>query len=299
MNADSSVPNTYLVVEGENLTVGSGWTARRWGEGNYFSDTTASFMNRKAYLHMPATARPSSHATAWVHIPDAGEYLVLARYEALERFETPFRITVAQNGKTVLDHVYGLTTNLKIWANERKGTPNCDPGLNRVCQFVCGPEALAWEGLSPEHPKASLAAGPISIAVRAANRSMPLLADVNLDTLLLTRNESDAWLRLRMENGTLPLDGLLTQAGEAYAQITNTGNVSLNFTVPASIPKTPSGQAEGHLTNPVTKTVGSRLGSRQAAAGRPKASTMAAARTWPSRRAKTAPFSTSATCSTP
>ena len=252
--------STYVVVEGENFTVGSGWKAKRWGEGNYFADTTMSFMNRKAYLHLPATARPSSRATAWVHIEDAGDYAVLARYEALERFDTPFRVTIEQNGKTVLDHVYGLTSNLKIWANERRGTPGCDPGLNRVCQFVCGPESNVWEGLSPEHPKATLVAGAIGITISAANRSVPYLGDVNLDTMLLTRNESDAWLRLRMENGTLPLDGLLSQSGEVYAQIHNTGNVSLNFTVPASIPKAPCGQAAGDLTNPVTKTIGSWTG---------------------------------------
>ena len=58
-------------------------------------------------------------------------------------------VTIEQNGKTVLDHVYGLTSNLKIWANERRGTPGCSDSLNRVCQFVCGPESNVWEGLSP------------------------------------------------------------------------------------------------------------------------------------------------------
>ena len=249
----------YVIVEGENLTVSNGWSVRRWGEGNYFSDTTVSFMNRKAYLHLPATARRSSSATAWgVHIADPGDYLVLARYEALERFDTPFRIVVSQNGAIVLDHVYGLTSNLKIWGNERRGTPGCSQGLNRVCQFVCGPEGLVWEGLSTEHPKATLVEGHIDITITgSANRSVPYLGDINLDTLLITRNESDAWLRLNIENGTLPLDGLLSQAGEVYAQFQNTGNVSLNFTVPSSIPKAPCGQSSGDLTNPVPTAVGS------------------------------------------
>ena len=40
-----------MVAEAENFTVAEGWTARDWGDNNYFcSDLNNVFLSRRAYL---------------------------------------------------------------------------------------------------------------------------------------------------------------------------------------------------------------------------------------------------------
>ena len=47
------------------------------------------------------------------------DFNVHAYFEAVYRFETPFKVTIEQAGEVVMEAVYGRRTNLKV------KTPNC------------------------------------------------------------------------------------------------------------------------------------------------------------------------------
>jgi hypothetical protein len=87
-------------LEAENMTGNGGWEARHWAQGgNYFASTVNNvFMSRRRFLHAPADATSHAVAHGTVTVGAAGPYLVMVRYEALYRFETPFRLTVRQVG---------------------------------------------------------------------------------------------------------------------------------------------------------------------------------------------------------
>lgn len=58
-------------------------------------------------------------------------------------------------------------------------------------------------------------------------------AERSLDVLVLSRNHSDAQMRLRHAPLVLPLDGWLTQGGEVFAKVHNHNRThALNFTFP-------------------------------------------------------------------
>ncbi|MGB9643083.1 MAG: hypothetical protein ACPL3Q_07795, partial [Candidatus Ratteibacteria bacterium] len=113
-------PDGTIFCEAEEFTVIKGaWQAKPWGE-NYFAATFANtFLSRKAFLGVPEQCEESI-ATINAKIDKAGEYLVLVRYEAPYRFETQFRIRIEQNGKILMDKLYGARDNLKIWAFGQK-----------------------------------------------------------------------------------------------------------------------------------------------------------------------------------
>jgi hypothetical protein len=123
----------FVVLEAENLTtaaanvfsklnsparvaVRQGWRPRAWGAGNYFAASGSNtFHSRRAHLHAPA-ATVTSMASATIVIPQTGVFSVLARYEALYRFDSAFRVLIHQDGQLKFDRVYGLRSSLKIWA---------------------------------------------------------------------------------------------------------------------------------------------------------------------------------------
>src|SRR5690349_16874786 len=97
-----------ILAEAEAFQVVSpGWQAKPWGT-NYYNGTFANtFLSRKAYLGAPEQCE-RTEARREVHIPAAGSYLALVRYEQVHRFETRFRLRIEQGGKVKLDREYGL-----------------------------------------------------------------------------------------------------------------------------------------------------------------------------------------------
>ena len=191
----------------------SGWQARPWGE-NYYAATFANcFLSRKAFLGAPEDC-DETVATINVEVKDAGRYLVLARYEAAYRFETQFRLKVEQGGEVKLNRLYGARDNLKIWAFSQKIKKEVAWGWGAV-------ENIVWEGhdtfvdLRPGLARISLIAGP---------QPAPQ-AKRNVDLIMLTRDVQQVQMRIDQE-GYLPLDGWLTQAGDVYLKATNTGQAS-------------------------------------------------------------------------
>ena len=180
-------------------------------------------MSRRGYLTALANATDVVPATATVAVPTAGRWQLLVRYEALTRFDTNFRVTITQQGVKKLDAVFGLLTNLKVWAHSvTKHQPAeglngtvCGPGLNAVCKWPYGPENMVWEGLENESMVADLEAGTVDIALSVDTSSIGVrdAADRNVDMLMLTQNTSDWERRMNDELRNLPGDGLLSQVG--------------------------------------------------------------------------------------
>jgi len=176
-----------------------GWQAMPWGE-NYYDGTTGGggFLSRKAYLGAPAQC-PETAASINVDIKEAGNYLVLARYEGVSRYETRFTIKIAQNGKTVFYRPYGVG---RQWSG----------GRGRILWEGY----QAWAALQPGLATITLIAGPQP--EYAARR--------NVDVIMLTRDEAQVKTRIAKSTRPdvyLPLDGWLTQDSDVWLRVTNTG----------------------------------------------------------------------------
>ncbi|HKB38198.1 MAG TPA: hypothetical protein VKD72_17250, partial [Gemmataceae bacterium] len=216
------VSDTTIIAEAEEFRVDrpGGWKVKPWGE-NYFVATFAnSFLSRKAFLGAPEQC-DESVATIEVQVPKAGRYLVLARYESVYRFETQFRIRVEQNGKQLFDRLYGARDNLKIWAFQQK--------LQREIAWGWGAvENIVWEG----HDAAvQLGAGKTKLSL-VAGQQKGNAAKRNVDLVMLTSDEKQVKDRIDKEN-YLPLDGMLTQAGDVHLKLHNAKDAApLTLTVP-------------------------------------------------------------------
>jgi len=210
------MPDGNLLVEAEEFQpLKPGWTPKKWGENYYAATFANSFLSRKAYLGADEQAECS--ATINIKVPKAGRYLVLVRYEAAYRFETQFRVRVEQNGKAALDRLYGARKNLKIWAFSQK--------LKAEHAWSWGAsENIVWEG---HNAYANLQPGIATITLTTGKQPAPS-AKRNIDCLLLTTDEEQVKMRIEKEK-YLPLDGMLTQAGDVFMKVTNRGSTELTF----------------------------------------------------------------------
>lgn len=215
------VSDTTIIAEAEEFTVKApGWQAKAFGT-NYHAATFANcFLSRQAYLGAPEQC-DKTVATIEVEVPKAGKYLALVRYEACYRFETQFRLQVEQDGKNKLDRPYGARDNVKIWAFGQK--------LKKEVAWDWGAsETIVWEG----HDAAvELAAGKARLTLIAEKQPEPA-ARRNVDLVMLTSDETQVKNRIEKEQ-YLPLDGMLTQAGDVYLKVHNgKDSGALKLTVP-------------------------------------------------------------------
>jgi len=214
-------PDGTIFCEAEEFTVEKpGWQARSWGE-NYFAGTFANtFLSRKAFLGAPEQC-DETVATIGINVADAGRYLVLVRYEAVYRFETQFRVKVEQAGRVRMDRLYGVRSNVKIWPFGER--------LKKEVAWSWGAgENMVWEG---HDAYADLDRGPAKITLLAGRQPAPQ-ARRNVDVVMLTRDEAQIRERIEKE-GYLPLDGMLTQAGDVWARLLNQSDGSaMSLTLP-------------------------------------------------------------------
>ncbi|GIW82980.1 MAG: hypothetical protein KatS3mg105_4787 [Gemmatales bacterium] len=213
----SSQPDGLLICEGEEFQVRSpGWQAKPFGTNYYAATFANSFLSRQAFLGAPEQCEESA-ATIQVDVPKAGKYLVLVRYEAAFRFETQFRVRIEQQGQRVLDRLYGARDNVKIWAFRQK--------LKKEVGWSWGAvENIVWEG---HDAFANLQKGPAEITLLAGKQPEPA-ARRNIDLVMLTTDVEQVRMRIEKEN-YLPLDGMLTQAGDVWLRVTNRGSKPLTF----------------------------------------------------------------------
>ncbi len=222
-NAVKQQPDGLYICEAEEFQVApqtpssaAGWQAKPYGENYYAATFANSFLSRQAFLGAPAQCEKTV-ATRRVKIEQAGEYLVLVRYEAAYRFETQFRVQVEQAGKIVLDRPYGAREQLKIWAFRQK--------LKQEVGWSWGAvENIVWEG---HDALAGLQPGIAEIRLIAERQPAPA-ARRNIDLVMLTTDREQVEMRIEKEN-YLPLDGMLTQSGDVYLRVTNRGSQRLTF----------------------------------------------------------------------
>jgi hypothetical protein len=200
-----------VVVEAEELQVHSpGWRALPYGTNYYAATFANTFLSRQAYLGAPEHG-PLTEAGVDIRVPTAGRYLALVRYEAAYRFETRFRLRIEQANQTRLDRLYGSLDNLKVFAF---GT-----GLQRDhINDWGGADSIVWEG---NDAYVDLQPGVAHLTLVADDQPEPA-ARRNVDVIVLTTDEEDVKTRLAKEP-YLPLDGLLTQAGDAFLRVHNHG----------------------------------------------------------------------------
>ncbi|MHB9106909.1 MAG: beta-galactosidase trimerization domain-containing protein [Armatimonadota bacterium] len=216
-------PDGQIICEAEEFKVvkpgpgaAQGWVARNWGENYYAATFANTFLSRKAFLGAPEDC-DETMATINVNVKEAGRYLVLARYEAPYRFEARFSIKIEQNGKEVFNQLFGARNNVKVWAFGER--------LKAEVAWPWGAvENLVWEGYLGEgiNHYAELQPGLAKVSLVAGRQPGPR-GKRNVDLVMLTRNEADIKLRVEQEGPHLPIDGILTQAGDVWARVTNTG----------------------------------------------------------------------------
>jgi len=212
---------TYFCEAEEFRARAGGWQARPWGENYYANMGGNTFLSRKAFLGAPEQVRREASATIDVDIEEAGRYLVLARYEACYRFETQFTLRIAQRGKTIFDRRYGARENVKIWGRDF-GQSKLQPEVAWSWGAV---ENIVWEG---HDAFADLQPGKATITLLAGQQPEPA-AKRNVDLVMLTRDEAQVAMRIEKES-YLPLDGMLTQAGDVYLRVTNPGKEAATVT---------------------------------------------------------------------
>jgi hypothetical protein len=98
-------------------------------------------------------------------------------------------------------------------------------------------ENMVWEG---QGTQCSLVKGDAIVTLMIDNTTLSAenpMADRNIDTLMITTNATDIQSRYTsFETGhtSLPLDGLLSQAGEVYAKISSRNDSQVQLVVPYS-----------------------------------------------------------------
>jgi len=213
-------PDGTIVCEAEEFQVESpGWKAKDWGSNYYAATFANTFLSRKAYLGAPEQC-DETFAVREAEVPTAGRYLALVRYEAAYRFETQFTLRIEQDGKVLLNRLYGARDNVKVWAFGHK--------LQKEVAWSWGAvENVVWEGhdayvdLQPGKVKLTLIAG----------RQEGNAARRNVDLVLLTADEAQVKQRIETE-AYLPLDGMLTQANDLYLRLHNQADgVKMTLTV--------------------------------------------------------------------
>src|SRR5947209_14151759 len=210
VRAEAITPSSNLVCEAEEFRiVKPGWRAEKYGANYYVGTFGNTFLSRKAFLGAPEQCEQAV-ASFQVEIPVAGHYLALVRYEAAYRFETRFRLVVEQQGRKKLDRLYGALANVKVWPFGKRLT-------NETAWSWGASENIVWEG---HDASVELEAGPAVLTLIAERQPEPA-ARRNIDLVMLTADKAEVQRRIQKE-GYLPLDGLLTQAGDLYLKLFDT-----------------------------------------------------------------------------
>ncbi len=213
-------PDGTLYAEAEEFQVLSpGWRAKDWGENLYFSSFANTFLSRKAFLGA-GTQGPRTEAAVTVLVPRAGRYLALVRYEAAYRFETQFTLRIEQNDEVKLQRLYGARANDKIWAFRK--------GIQTELAWGWGAcENMVWEG---HDVFVALEPGVAALTLSADAQPEPA-APRNVDLVMLTLDHEQVAMRVEREN-YLPLDGMLTQAGDVHVRFGNEGKTPITIRIP-------------------------------------------------------------------
>lgn len=200
-----------LLLEAEDFKVGSGWQRLDWEESYFCASFANDFLSRQACLRAPAQGRAA--ATMTVRIPQEGEYTLFARYACPYMHNVVFRVAVEQDGVELTAHAFGRLQANKIWP--------FGGGIQPMPTYSWGGgDNIVWE----QAASVRLAEGEATITLTAHPQPEPA-AERQVDVLVLTPMDEEVTSRLKSWS-YLPLDGLLTQAGDLFLRITNPRSAS-------------------------------------------------------------------------
>jgi hypothetical protein len=167
-----------VAVEAEEFKIEKGWKVIRVGEGNYTVDIIGFCHMGGERLLQADAADTTASAVMNVNVPEAGDYVLWARYEYPAFTEAIFKVVVEQGGKKVAEKVMGKKDNDRLCFNDARLRPQYDPPW--------GPEGTAEEPLDVK----GLKAGPAQIRLLAQAQSggPGISANRNIDLIYLTRN---------------------------------------------------------------------------------------------------------------
>jgi len=214
-HGEAGAPPAYVFAEAEEFEVTAGdWKAADWGTNYYAASFANSFLSRQRYLGGPEQGAESV-AVKEVEIPQDGVYYACVRYEAAYNFETRFGLRIDQGGKEILKRAYGAMADPKLWAFALHRAPK-EKILPQV-RWYWGPvENIVWEGTAVS---VTLKKGKAKLTLSKGPQPGPA-ARRNIDLVMLTTDKAEMDRRIEKEN-YLPLDGLLTQAGDLFLKIKN------------------------------------------------------------------------------
>jgi hypothetical protein len=136
-------------------------------------------------------------------------------------------VRIEQAGSVKLDRLYGAGENVKVW-----------PYWDRLKSEALAPwgavENVVWEG---HEAFVELEAGEAQIVLTATEQPEPA-ARRNVDLVMLTSDVQQVADRIDKDM-YLPLDGMLTQAGDLYLKLHNAGASPIQLTVPPGTEHSP------------------------------------------------------------
>ena len=111
------------------------------------------------------------------------------------------------------------------WSQLNHDIGGCDLDPTPECHWTWG----ATENWVWEYYPVTLAAGTVTFELAVSNvtstpETMGVLTDRNVDAILLTQNLTNIQGRMLWEQ-QLALDGMISQQGEVFARVTNTGTL--------------------------------------------------------------------------
>ena len=114
---------------------------------------------------------------------------------------------------------------------------------------------MVWQSA----PSVELQAQAYTLRLNVSAGGLPtIVADRNVDTVLFTPNASDLATRMKWEGTVLPFDGLLSQAGEVFFNVTALGS-DYNLSISRVVGHSP--YWDQHLVQPMRSSDGSTVGS--------------------------------------
>ncbi|MGC9316930.1 MAG: hypothetical protein ACP5KN_02700 [Armatimonadota bacterium] len=197
-----------ILLEAEDLDPGGAWQVRPWREAYFCASFANDFFSRQAFLDAPEQCARSV-ATAEVEVPATDRYALFARYACPYEHHVEFTVEIRQDGETVFSRRFGRLQSPRIWP--------FGGGVQPMASYSWGGgDNMVYEGGIAQF---RLARGTATVSLIADAQPRPS-AGRQVDMLLITPLDDEVTQRLEQWS-YLPLDGLLTQAGEILMRVSN------------------------------------------------------------------------------
>ena len=197
-----------VILEGEDFARAGAWKPRPWTESYFCASFASDFLSRQAFLGTPAQCNQSVAEIVFT-VPEDGQYALFARYACPYMHNVAFEVVIQQGGRTVHSDRFGRIQEPKIWP--------FGGGIQPMATYDWGGgDNMVYEGGTRAF---RLRAGQAKAFLIACPQHEPA-AERQVDALILM-DHAQGMAKISSSYSYLPLDGLLTQAGDVFLRITN------------------------------------------------------------------------------